>query len=225
MPPVCSFIIPVLNEEAGIASVLGRLRAEFPEAECLVVDGGSRDHTVARAMPYASQLLVGPPGRAVQMNLAARAARGTYLLFLHADSYPVFSATDLALQLADNPPWGFCRARLSGGQAAFRVIEAAMNLRSRITRVATGDQLIFVHRDLFHQLHGFREIPLMEDVELSKRLRAHSAPRILAGWVQTSSRRWEEGGIAATVLRMWCLRLAYFCGVSPQRLWRHYYGR
>lgn len=224
MCPAYSFIIPALNEQAGIATLLIHLRAKFPAAECLVVDGGSSDNTVACAMPHASQLLLGPRGRAAQMNLAARAARGEYLLFLHADSYPTFTAADLERELAGAPTWGFYRARLSGHQRAFRVIEAAMNLRSRLTRVATGDQLILVHRDLFQQQGGFREIPLMEDVELCKRLRNHSAPRMLDGWVQTSSRRWEEGGITATVLQMWCLRLAYFCGVSPQRLWRHYYG-
>ncbi|MBN7797959.1 TIGR04283 family arsenosugar biosynthesis glycosyltransferase [Parahaliea mediterranea] len=222
--PSYSFVIPVLNEARGLRALLPRLRAQFPAAELLLVDGGSDDGSVAVAMPRCDRLLLSPPGRAKQMNLGARAARGDYLLFLHADTVPLFDEALLATWLAARPQWGFCRVRLSGRAPALRLIEGAMNLRSRLTRVATGDQLLMVRRDAFLARGAFAEIPLMEDVEVCKRLRVDSAPRPFAGTVLTSSRRWEEGGVVSTVLRMWGLRLAYVCGVSPQRLWRYYYG-
>lgn len=222
--PSYSFVIPVLNEAQGLRTLLPHLRARFPAAELLLVDGGSEDGSVAAAMPRCDRLLLSPPGRATQMNLGARAARGDYLLFLHADTVPQFDEKALAAWFATRPQWGFCRVRLSGRTPALRLIEWAMNLRSRLTRIATGDQLLMVRRDTFLAGGAFADIPLMEDVEVCKRLRAACAPVPFAGSVLTSSRRWEEGGVLSTVLRMWGLRLAYACGVPPQRLWRHYYG-
>jgi rSAM/selenodomain-associated transferase 2 len=222
-PPV-TFVIPTLNEQASIGALLGLLSAEFPDAEYVVVDGGSDDRTVATAMPLCHALITSEPGRAVQMNLGAQIASGDYLLFLHADSVPTVSARELQAALADSPLWGFCRVQLDGLERIFRVLEWAMNTRSRLTRVATGDQMLFVRRADFIQLGGFARIPLMEDVELSKRLRRQQAPRIVAAPVITSSRRWQVRGVWRTVLDMWALRLAYVLGVSPQRLWQHYYG-
>ena len=121
-------------------------------------------------------------------------------------------------------PWGFCRVRLSGGRRAFRIIEWFMNQRSRLTSVATGDQMLFLRRSLFEDSGGFDDIPLMEDVAYSKRLRRVARPLIIPQPVQSSSRRWEQRGVARTVLSMWGLRLAYAMGVSPRRLWEHYYG-
>ncbi len=224
MAPTISFIIPVLNEAAILPALLEALRRDFASAQLIVVDGGSSDRSLQQALTRADQVLLGEPGRALQMNLGGQVASGEYLLFLHADSYPGFSLEQLLAQLADRPDWGFCPVRLSGRQAAFRVIEFFMNWRSRLTGVATGDQLLFLRRELFRELEGFAEIPLMEDVEFSKRLQRRAPPRILSQPVTSSSRRWEEGGIPGTVLRMWLLRLAYFLGVSPRRLWQHYYG-
>lgn len=220
-----SFVIPVLNEQAIIGELLLDLRQRFPDCELLVVDGGSSDRTVAVAMPLCDQLMVSDPGRAKQMNLGGLVASSEYVFFLHADSCPGLSATELQTCLAQLPEWGFCRVRLSGRRPWFRLIEWSMNQRSRLTHVATGDQMIFVRKTLFDSSGGFESIPLMEDVEFCKRLRRLSSPHIFRQPVLTSSRRWEEGGVALTVLRMWLLRLAYFLGVSPQRLWRHYYGR
>lgn len=219
-----SFVIPVLNEAAALPSLLQQLRRQFPAAELLVVDGGSDDGSVAAAMRLCDRLLLSPPGRAAQMNLGARAARGDYLLFLHADTRPLFDEAALGQWLGGEPAWGFCRVRLSGATPALRLVGGAMNLRSRLTRVATGDQLLMVRSEVFHGRGGFADIPLMEDVELSKRLRRELSPAPFRGRVLTSSRRWEARGVLPTVLRMWGLRLAYVLGVSPQRLWRHYYG-
>ncbi len=221
--PHCSFIVPVLNEADTIQPLLNVLRQRYPEAELIVVDGGSSDATVARAAAGCDCLLQGSRGRAAQMNQGATAASGEYLFFLHADSRPGVDAEALQTSLRAAPAWGFCRVRLSGRQPAFRVIEWAMNQRSRLTRVATGDQMIFLSAALFRRSGGFAAIPLMEDVELCKRLRRVAPPTIIPDPVVTSSRRWESGGIAATVARMWLLRLAWFVGVSPQRLVRYYY--
>lgn len=225
MPTGVSFVIPVLNEGGHIGTLLRRLRSAYPGAELVVVDGGSEDDTVAAAMPHCDVLLVGERGRAQQMNLGGRAARREYLLFLHADSFPGASASRLEAYLADQPQWGFCRVRLSGPAAAFRVIEWFMNVRSAMTRIATGDQMLFLRREVFEETGGFEPIPLMEDIAYCRRLRRISAPRTVREPVVTSSRRWEEQGVVRTVLQMWALRLAYFLGASPVRLWHHYYGR
>jgi len=225
MAPAVSFVIPVLNEAAVVADQLDELRRRFPAAEIIVVDGGSEDGTVPAALRRCDQVLIGSPGRAAQMNLGADVAAGDYLCFLHADTRPLFDAAVFDAVLAQGPAWGFCRVRLTGRGPRFRVIEWFMNRRSQATAVATGDQMLFVERGLFARSGGFDNIPLMEDVACCKRLRRVAAPVVVAEGVLTSSRRWEEGGALRTVLRMWCLRLAYFIGVSPDRLWRHYYGR
>lgn len=220
-----SFVIPVLNEEANVKALLGELRDRYPASELIVVDGGSRDHTVSGALPLCDQLLICEPGRARQMNLGGNVAFSEYLVFLHADGRPGVSDEALQAYLAQRPLWGFCRVRLSGDQPLFRAIEWCMNVRSRITRIGTGDQMIFVRRELFEETGGFDCIPLMEDVAWCKRLRRVAPPLIVREPVVSSSRRWEEGGVIATVVRMWALRLGYVMGVAPTTLWRHYYDR
>jgi rSAM/selenodomain-associated transferase 2 len=219
------FIIPVRNEQERIAGLLGYLRQHFPDSELTVVDGGSSDHTVAAALPLCHRLLIGERGRAAQMNLGARTSCADYLCFLHADSIPGVSAAGLQSHLARAPLWGFCRVRLGSPRRVFRVIEWFMNQRSRLTAVATGDQMLFLQRTVFERSGGFDPIPLMEDVAYTKRLRRLGRPLVITEPVLASSRRWEQRGVLPTVLSMWGLRLAYVCGVSPQRLWRYYYGR
>lgn len=217
-----SFVIPVLNEVGCIGSLLDMLARRYPHSQRLVVDGGSTDGTIDLATPLCSRLIHSEPGRALQMNAGAAMACGRYIFFLHADSRPSITADELQRALDAKPQWGFFAVQLSGAHWMFRVVERAMNLRSGLTRVATGDQMIFVRNELFESCGGFAELPLMEDIELCKRLRQEARPQRLTQPVETSSRRWEQGGIVTTVLRMWSLRLAYFLGVSPTRLKAYY---
>jgi rSAM/selenodomain-associated transferase 2 len=224
MPVDLSFVIPVLNEQAGVVALLQDLRQRYPGSQLIVVDGGSCDQTVALAMPLCDLLLLGTRGRAAQMNLGGQAASSDYLFFLHADSRPGASAAELDTYLAQRPLWGFCRVQLSGRQPWFRVIEWFMNQRSRLTSIATGDQMLFMQKSLFAQTGGFDALPLMEDIAYCKRLRRRARPLLIREPVLTSSRRWEEGGVVQTVVRMWLLRLAFFAGVSAHTLARYYYG-
>ncbi len=198
------------------------LASRYPTSQRLVVDGGSSDATVAEARALCCEVISCEPGRALQMNAGARAASGAYLFFIHADTLPTINEADLQQCLDLGPAWGFFTVRLSGCHWMFRVIERAMNLRSGLTAVATGDQMIFVRRELFEENGGFATIPLMEDIEYCKRLRKEAPPLLVRQVVETSSRRWERGGIVATVVRMWALRLAYFLGASPARLKAYY---
>jgi hypothetical protein len=141
------------------------------------------------------------------------------------DTVPQFSLAELAAALDGSAPWAFCRVRLDSVRPAIALIGWFMNQRSRLTSVATGDQLLLVRRRDFAALGGFADIPLMEDVEISKRLRRQAPPQALPLYVMSSARRWEEQGVLRTVLRMWALRLAFWLGVSPVRLWKHYYGK
>ncbi len=222
-----SIIVPVLNEAETIVACVTALQSlRESGAEVLVVDGGSDDGTAERAAPLADRLLTGERGRARQMNLGAGRARGTWLLFLHADTRLVFDvdARTLVDRLHCPSGWGFFDLKLSGASPVFRLLEASINVRSRLSSVGTGDQALFVERQRFRALGGFPEIPLMEDVAFSKRMRrAAGRPGRPGLAVVSSSRRWERGGVARTVLLMWWLRWLYFIGVSPTRLHRRYY--
>lgn len=220
-----SFVIPVLDEAGRLAPLLRTLRRAFPAAELIVVDGGSRDGCVAEALGVADLVLLGERGRAAQMNLGAAVARGEWLCFLHADTVPEFRAEAFACTLSAGREWGFCRVRLSGRAPLLRLVEASMNLRSRCSRVATGDQLLFLRRGVFERCGGYAPIPLMEDIELSKRLRRLGPPAGGQLRVCSSSRRWEQRGLLRTILLMWRLRFLYACGVTPATLWTRYYGR
>ena len=217
-----TFVIPVLNEAGNIGPLLHRLKASYPTSECVVVDGGSTDGTVVEARREQATVHCSVSGRAVQMNAGARLATKPYLFFLHADTLPSISDTQLQAHLRTQPQWGFFEVQLSGSPWLLRVVERAMNMRSRLSRVATGDQMIFVRRELFEKTGGYKPIPLMEDVEYCKRLRHIAAPMVVSHAVETSSRRWERQGVVSTVVQMWCLRLAYFLGISPARLKNYY---
>ena len=219
-----SFVIPVLNEQDRLSNLLQSLRQRFPDSEIIVVDGGSSDDSAQLAIGLCDQVLLTSAGRAAQMNLGAEVARGDYLLFLHADTQLQIDQEGLDVALRACPEWGFCRVRLSGDGLGLRIISWFINQRSRLTSVATGDQMLFVRHQVFERSGGFDPIPLMEDVAYSKRLRQIASPKVIATPVITSSRRWRERGLLRTVVQMWALRLAYFCGVSPARLWRYYYG-
>ena len=226
-----SIVVPVLDEAAiveGSLQALAPLRAEG--VEVVVVDGGSRDGTAALAGPWADAVVAGPRGRAAQMNVGARHARGSVLLFLHADTaLPPAAAESIAATLQATRPdtrpasqWGRFDVRISGHRRLLGLVAALMNLRSRLTGIATGDQAIFMTRAAFDAVGGFPDQPLMEDVEMSRRLRRLTAPACLRQRVTTSGRRWETRGIWRTIVLMWRLRLLYAIGVAPERLARSY---
>ncbi len=224
-----SIIIPVLNEAAVITGLLAQLRELHQcDNEIIVVDGGSQDDTPRLSGALADRVIITEPGRARQMNAGADIASGDTLWFLHADSrLPQDVDQDVIRQIeqalsGDSSFWGYFDVRLSGTHPMLRVIERAMNLRTYISGIATGDQGIFCRRNEFVQLGGFVDMPLMEDIELSRRFKAIRRPARIKNHLTTSSRRWEEQGIARTILLMWRLRLAYFLGAEPLRLARWY---
>lgn len=216
-----SIIVPTLNEQQTIDNCLSHLQSMRDlGVEVIVSDGGSTDRTPERAKPFVDELVCSEPGRARQMNAGAAVAHGKHLLFLHADTK---LPSDFSLASLGKAQWGFFPVKLSGSAWPFRVIETAMNLRSKITRIGTGDQAMFIQSELFHHIGGFADIPLMEDVEFCRRLKTVCRPTLAKGFVVTSSRRWEQQGICRTVLKMWRLRLAYFLGASPHNLVQQYY--
>ena len=185
-----------------------------------MVDGGSTDRTVQLALGLCDQVIVSAKGRAVQLNTGARAAKGGALLFLHADTRLPPNADRSVFEALARSLWGRFDVRLEGRHPLLPIVAAAMNARSRLTGIATGDQAIFVRRDAFR---GFPEIPLMEDIAFSAAM--EERPACLRQKVATSGRRWERDGVLRTVLLMWRLRLLYALGVPPARLARHYAER
>lgn len=215
-----SIVIPALNEAQGIAAALealAPLRARGHEV--ILVDGGSDDATLEIAAGLADRALAAPRGRARQMNAGARVARGQALVFLHADTRLPADADREILAALERHCWGRFDVVIEGHHALLRVIAWAMNARSRLTGIATGDQAIFVRRDAFE---GFPEIALMEDVAFSKAMKRRGRPACLRSRVRTSGRRWESRGVVRTMVLMWRLRLMYFLGASPERLARRY---
>jgi rSAM/selenodomain-associated transferase 2 len=218
-----SIIVPVLEEAGCIADALtglGPFRRRG--AEIVVVDGGSTDATVALARPLADRVVVAQRGRGAQMNAGAAAASGAVLLFLHADTRLPDDADHLVREgLAHSGrAWGRFDLRIAGAHPLLPLIAAMVNLRSRATGIATGDQAMFMTRAAFAA--GFPDISVMEDIAMSKRLKHLGPPLCIAGPVVTSGRRWESHGVVRTVLLMWWLRCAFFFGANPARLARHY---
>jgi rSAM/selenodomain-associated transferase 2 len=220
-----SIIMPVLDEGEAIAGALDAL-AELRGlgVEVVVADGGSQDATVQRARLRADHVIAAPRGRALQMNAGAAKASGDVLLFLHADTRLPREAERLVLDglARSRHDWGRFDVTIAGRNPMLRVIAFMMNLRSRITGIATGDQAIFVKRETFREAGDFPEIPLMEDLALSKKLKRTSRPLCLRERAITSGRRWETRGVFRTMVLMWWLRLAYFFGADPARLARRY---
>ena len=215
-----SIIIPALNEARGIGAALqalAPLRARGHEV--IVVDGGSEDRTREIAVALCDRLVVAQRGRAVQMNAGAGTARGDALLFLHADTRLPPQADEEIFESLKTHGWGRFDVRIEGRHWLLPVIAAAMNLRSRLTGIATGDQAIFVRREAFA---GFPDIALMEDVAFSKAMKRRGPPACLRSRVLTSGRRWESRGVLRTVALMWRLRLLYFLGARPEALARRY---
>jgi rSAM/selenodomain-associated transferase 2 len=224
-----AIVIPALNEGARIEATLApaRLAAD----RCVVVDGGSTDDTIARARAAGAQIVLGAErGRASQMNAGAAVCEADgvdVLMFLHADTVlaPGWD-TAIAHALDRGYQWGRFDVRLDADAPTLRLVSAMMNLRSRLTGICTGDQAIFVTRALWSRSGGFAPIALMEDVELSARLkRAGHRPACLRTHVTVSARRWTGRGVWRTIVLMWVLRAMYAMGASPQRIHRLYYGK
>jgi rSAM/selenodomain-associated transferase 2 len=220
-----AIVVPVLNEAAGIEATLRALQPLRERgAGVIVADGGSSDGTPALAQPWADAVITAPRGRARQMNAGAAAAPATAaLLFLHADTQLPLEADRLVAAALLHASWGRFDVHIEGRPRLLRVIAWFMNHRSRLTGIATGDQAIFVRREVFDALGGFPDQPLMEDVELTRRLRAFGRPTCLRERVRTSGRRWEARGVWRTIFLMWRLRWRYWRGDSPQALaeaWR-----
>lgn len=217
-----SIIIPTFNEAEHLESTLKRLfnSVDPSQTEILISDGGSHDASQEIAADHPGILINGSPGRARQMNRAASQARGEWLLFLHADGQLPENWQSSVLQ---SHQWGFYPVKLSGKHWLLRVVERGICLRSSITRIATGDQALFFRRSFFRQINGFDDIPIMEDIAISKKARRLSTPDIADEATITSSRRWDKNGIIKTIVLMWWLRLAYWLGTSPERLHRIYY--
>jgi rSAM/selenodomain-associated transferase 2 len=194
----------------------------------VVVDGGSRDATLETARRVPGVITVSSArGRALQMNAGARVARGRALLFLHADTWlPDGALAAVEDALADPAVvGGRFDVRFDSPRPVLSMIAFFMNLRSRVSGVSTGDQAIFVRREIFDALGGFAGIPLMEDVELTKRLRRRGRMAALRARVTTAARKWQREGALRTMALMWALRLLFVCGVPPARLHRWYYRR
>ncbi len=219
-----SVIIPTLNEGTGIEALLLILQSIRAQGhEVIVADGGSNDATIPLARPLSDQIVSAPRGRAQQMNAGAAVANGDALFFLHADSQLPANFLSLILDAVSPGCWGRFDIRLSGDRFLFRVVEWFMNQRSRWSGISTGDQGLFVTRELFDAVGGFPAIDLMEDIAITKRLRKIEAPICLPDPIITSSKRWEKNGAWRTIWLMWRLRFAYWRGADPADLARIYY--
>jgi rSAM/selenodomain-associated transferase 2 len=223
LPMKISVIVPVLNEEKTIEATLHALLRLQPH-EIIVVDGGSDDGSREICRQLGALVLHAARGRARQMNHGARQASGEVLLFLHADTkLPDSAFADIAGALADPKcVGGRFDVELEGSHWMLNVVGALINWRSRATKVGTGDQAIFVRREIFTRLGGYPEIDLMEDIALCRSLKRLGKIACLRSRVVTSARRWEKDGVWRTIIRMWTLKLLFFAGVSPARLRQFY---
>jgi len=217
-----AIIVPVLNEADRLPRLLRDARALG--SNIILVDGGSADETQVLLEKSGVKWVHSKRGRALQMNAGALQSESDILLFLHVDTRITSSHIEDVKDVmhAADIVGGRFDVRLSGCHPAFRVIERFINWRSRLSRISTGDQAMFVRRDVFEKLGGFPDQPLMEDVEFSRRLKREGKVACLRRAVVTSSRRWEQHGITRTVLLMWRLRFRYWLGASPAALKRLY---
>ncbi len=222
-----SIIIPVINEAAAIIAFLKPLQQYRSKGhEIILVDGGSQDQTLRLAHDYVDQTFTSAPGRAAQMNFGAQYAKNTILLFLHSDTYLPESADTIVLQaLTANRVWGRFNVKLSSNRFIFQIIAIFINSRSKITKIATGDQAIFLYKNIFKNIKGYPNILLMEDIALSKKLRKKYSCACLTDKVITSSRRWEKNGVFHTIILMWYIRALYYFGVNPKQLSKLYNGK
>lgn len=223
--PVLSIVIPALNEAACLDVTLACLQPMRARGhEVIVVDGGSHDATVQLAGQAADRVISSRRGRARQMNTGAQVATGDVLWFVHADTRTPDNADQLIITAlaSRRHDWGRFDVELDDAGLLLGWVARFMNLRSRLTGIATGDQGMFMTRAAYERIGGFEDIPLMEDISASRALRRRTRPLVPQTRLLTSARRWRRQGIIKTILTMWGLRLAYYLGVPSQRLARYY---
>lgn len=216
-----SIIVPILNESAQLNDLLEHLRAyERSGCEIIFVDGGSRDQSFEQVQARGFSVFRSNKGRALQMNTGAQLATKNILLFLHADTRLPENADRIIEHALEDKraQWGRFNVEITGQAFMFKIVAWFMNHRSRLSSIVTGDQAIFIRRDLFEKLGGFPVQALMEDIEFSKRLKSISKAIALRENVLTSGRRWEQKGIWRTIFLMWSLRYAYWRGASAEDL-------
>lgn len=219
-----SIIIPVLNESAALPALMAQLATLMQDGvDVLLVDGGSQDHTASLAERAGWRVVRSERGRAHQMNAGAASASGDIFLFLHADTQlPPDAVAQVRLALQGGRCWGRFDVVIAGQALMLKVVAWMMNRRSRWSGMATGDQAMFMTRQAFDAVGGFPVQPLMEDIEMSLRLKRLSPPVCLRCKVTTSGRRWETRGVWRTIFLMWRLRWAYWRGQSATELAQAY---
>ena len=217
-----SIIIPTLNEADILGNTLQSLKDQ--PFEMIVVDGGSKDDTVGVARQYTSHVLISRTGRGIQQDIGAHQARGDVLLFLHADTILPLGYQHLIDQALAHPGvvFGAFRLRIHPPKPSLDLVAFMAILRSRLLKLPYGDQALFVRRAVYFQVGGFQDWPIMEDVDLVRRLNCAGSFKLARGFVQTSARRWQKENIVHTTLRNWSLIIRYCLGVSPHDLARHY---
>lgn len=226
MPDILlSVVVPAFNEEQLLEKFLIHTYASLPaNSEIIVVDGGSSDKTYQLATSFSEkhsniQVIQSPKGRALQMNTGADRAKGQYLLFLHVDTFLPNSFPSGFYQWAEfKPAWGFASLKIAGDEIWCAIISAGINLRTRISAGASGDQALVVRSDIFSEVLGYKKLALMEDIDLSYRLRRRNKVKRLPLKVETSGRRWREQGVFRTIVLMWFLRIGFLLGVCPEKL-------
>lgn len=225
--PSVAVVVPVLNELNSIDSCMQQLLGQHDFSDIVIVDGGSTDGTLTELAVYANNprisLVSSEPGRGRQMNAGAAACLSDVILFLHADTrLPDNAIISVKNAITTGAEWGRFNVRINDASLLLRIVESMMNIRSCITGICTGDQAIFARRDVFNMLGGYSTIPLMEDIEFSRRLKQLASPACIRAKAITSARRWQRYGVLRTILKMWYLRLLYWLGVSPSRLTHRY---
>ena len=221
-----SIIIPALNESANIIATLKPLQAMRSRGvEVILVDGGSRDNTTELARPLCDQVIASSIGRALQMNAGAAASSSDAYFFLHADSIAPADSDINIIDALRSHQWGRFDVTIQGRHMLLPMVAWFMNQRSRLTNIATGDQGIFMRRELFDATGGFANQRLMEDIEMCRRLKKIGAPANLKQTIITSGRRWDTYGLWRTIWLMWRLRWQYFFGADADSLHLQYHGK